>query len=314
MTRRLDKKTERGYSRDTIRKRERCDGMKTVIFDCDSTVGLPGKPMDDAMALFYLLGRPREVKVLGITCTFGNGTAAEVFGSTTALLAELGLSIPCLKGAEAGADPRSEAARFIVDAVNKNPGGVTLMAIGSLTNLYGASLLDPEIFEKTAGIILMGGYTAPLLYHGRHLEELNFSVNPEAAARVLGRGRNISILTGNNTLEPSYLPLAEFQEKLGDGCISRKCGYRFADKEKRDGEAASYCWDVVASVYLLHPELFEDCPVDCFITERTMHSGWLGVTEAAADTCRLNLPRVRDCGAYRAEMYAGWRDFQEGSA
>ena len=29
--------------------------MKYVIFDCDSTVGLPGKPMDDALALLYLL-------------------------------------------------------------------------------------------------------------------------------------------------------------------------------------------------------------------------------------------------------------------
>ena len=45
--------------------------MRRIIFDCDSTLGLPGKPMDDAMALFYLLGRPEEVQVLGITCTFG---------------------------------------------------------------------------------------------------------------------------------------------------------------------------------------------------------------------------------------------------
>ena len=28
--------------------------MKYVIFDCDSTVGLPGKPMDDALTLLYL--------------------------------------------------------------------------------------------------------------------------------------------------------------------------------------------------------------------------------------------------------------------
>ena len=56
--------------------------MKKILFDCDSTVGLPGKPMDDALALLYLLGRPEECQVLGITCTFGNGTADEVFAST----------------------------------------------------------------------------------------------------------------------------------------------------------------------------------------------------------------------------------------
>ena len=165
----------------------------------------------------------------------------------------------------------------------------------------------------------MGGYTAPVLYHTRHLEELNFSVNPEAAAAVLNYGRNISILTGNNTLEPSYLPREEFIEKMCSGSksgryIAEKCGYRFDDKALRDGDAASYCWDAVASVYLLHPELFEDHHVHCFITEKTMHSGWLGVTMPAPDTCLLNLPAVKEAKPYREEMYGGWLDFQMGGS
>ena len=285
--------------------------MKYVIFDCDSTAGLPGKPMDDALALLYLLGRPQEAEILGITCTFANGTVAEVFRSTTDLLEEIGRTgIPLLRGAEAGEDPRTEAARFIADTVNACPGEITLVAIGSLTNLYGAYLLDNSIFEKVKEIILMGGYTAPVLYHGFHLEELNFSVNPEAAACVLNRGRNISILTGNNTLEPSYLPKEEFMEKVGSGYIAQKCGYRFDAQGNRYGNPVSYCWDVVATVYLLHPELYEDDFTHCFITEHGMHAGWLGVTEQAADTVLLNLPRVRKLDAYRQEMYAGWLDFQ----
>lgn len=289
--------------------------MKKVIFDCDSTVGLPGKPMDDALALLYLLGRPEEAEILGITCTFANGTAREVYRSTEALLREIGRShIPLLRGADRGEDPRSEAARFLVDSVNARPGEISLVAIGSMTNLYGAWLLDNSVFEKTREIVLMGGYTAPVRYHGRHLEELNFSVNPEAAACVLNRGRNISVLTGNNTLEPSWLPREEFMEKLCGGSasgrfIAEKCGYRFDDKAALDGNAASYCWDAVATVYLLHPELYRDAPAHCFVTENTMHSGWLGVTDPAPDTCLLNLPQVRDLAAYRQEMYAGWLDF-----
>ena len=68
---------------------KRRDSMKYVIFDCDSTAGLPGKPMDDALALLYLLGRPQEAEILGITCTFANGTAAEVYESTSGLLREI---------------------------------------------------------------------------------------------------------------------------------------------------------------------------------------------------------------------------------
>ncbi len=289
--------------------------MKYVLFDCDSTVGLPGKPMDDALALLYLLGRPQEAEILGITCTFANGTAREVYRSTQQLLQEIGRTdIPLLPGADRDEDPCSDAARFIVETVNARPGEITLVAIGSLTNLYGAWLLDNTIFDKIKQIVIMGGYTAPVFYHTRHLEELNFSVNPEAAACVLNRGRNISILTGNNTLEPSYLPKAEFIEKMCSGSasgryVAEKCGYRFDDKAILDGDAASYCWDVVASVYLLHPELFTDVPVHCFVTKNTMYSGWLGVTEKAADTCLLNLPEVKDLAAYREEMYSGWLGF-----
>ena len=290
--------------------------MKKIIFDCDSTVGLPGKPMDDALALLYLLGRPEKAQILGITCTFANGTAAEVFRSTTILLQEIGRShIPLLPGAESGEDPRSEAAKFIVDTVNRHPGEVTLVAIGSLTNLYGAFLLDNSIFDKAKEIVLMGGYTAPVLYHGFHLEELNFSVNPAAAACVLNRGKNISILTGNNTLEPSFLPKEEFLRKMNSGSdgaryIAEKCGYRFDERGQRYGNAISYCWDVVATVYLLHPELFEDVPTHCFITERGMHAGWLGPTDEASDTRLLNLPRVKNSASYREEMYSGWLNLQ----
>jgi len=292
--------------------------MKHIIFDCDSTAGLPGKPMDDALALLYLLGRPEEAEILGITCTFANGTTKEVYASTRLLLEEIGRGdIPLLPGADRGEDPRSDAARFIVHTVNARPGEITLLAIGSLTNLYGAWLLDNTLFEKVREIVLMGGYTAPVLYHTRHLEELNFSVNPEAACCVLNRGKNISILTGNNTLEPSYLPLEEFigtlcSGNLSGGYIAEKCGYRFRDKARLDGDAASYCWDVVAAVYLLHPELFTDFPTHCFITENGMHSGWLAPAEPAGDTVVLNLPRVKGLARYREEMYSGWLAFQKG--
>ena len=97
---------------------------------------------------------------------------------------------------------------------------------------------------------------------------------------------------------------------MGKGYIGEKCGYRFDTQGNRYGNPISYCWDVVATVYLLHPELFEDCHTHCFITEHGMHAGWLGVTEQAADTVQLNLPWVKDLAAYRREMYAGWLDFK----
>lgn len=287
--------------------------MKHIIFDCDSTVGLPGKPMDDALALLYLLGRPEEAEILGITCTFGNGTVPEVYGSTTRLLQEIGRTdIPLLEGADRGEDPRSAAARFLVDTVNARPGEISLVGLGSLTNFYGAYLLDDAFFDKVKEIVLMGGYTGPVIYHGISLDELNFSQNPAAAACVLSRGKNISILTGNNTLEPSYLPRAEFLERVHpDSFIAKKCGYRFDDQGNRYGSPISYCWDVVATVYLLHPELFIDVPTLCAIKEHALTAGWLAPNqEDCRDNRLLNLPQVADATAYRREMFSGWQNFQ----
>ena len=287
--------------------------MKHIIFDCDSTVGLPGKPMDDALALLYLLGRPEEAEILGITCTFGNGTVPEVYGSTTRLLQEIGRTdIPLLEGADRGEDPCSAAARFLVDTVNARPGEISLVGLGSLTNFYGAYLLDDAFFDKVKEIVLMGGYTGPVIYHGISLDELNFSQNPAAAACVLSRGRNISILTGNNTLEPSYLPRAEFLERVHpDSFIAKKCGYRFDDQGNRYGSPISYCWDVVATVYLLHPELFIDVPTLCAIKEHALTAGWLAPNqEDCRDNRLLNLPQVADAAAYRREMFSGWQNFQ----
>ena len=80
--------------------------MKQIIFDCDSTAGIPGYPMDDALALFYLLGRPQEAEVLAVTCTFGNGTTEQVYRASRDLLSEAGWErLPVICGASQGEEP-----------------------------------------------------------------------------------------------------------------------------------------------------------------------------------------------------------------
>lgn len=47
--------------------------MKKVLFDCDNTMGLPGRDVDDGLALLYLLGR-EDVDLKGVTTTYGNSS------------------------------------------------------------------------------------------------------------------------------------------------------------------------------------------------------------------------------------------------
>lgn len=285
--------------------------MKKVIFDCDNTMGIEGYPMDDALAFLYVLGNRDQVDLLGFTCTFANGTVEQVYQASRTLLDEVNLpDLPLLRGAEQNEDPRSEAAQFIVDMADRYPGEVSVLAIGSMTNLYGAWLIDPQIFHKLKECVLMGGSTEPLYTHGVHCPELNFSINNKASAEVFTHGKNISIITGNNCLPVSYLPKDEFMEKMEienrpvSAYVARKCGYRFVCRKEIYGEEGSYCWDAVAAAYLLYPELFEDQWTTCDISEEHLQDGSLMPCKSGKTL--LNLPRAKDAAAFRQNLYDSW--------
>ena len=288
---------------------------KKVICDCDNTAGFPGRPMDDALAILYLLGCHEEIELLGITCNYGNGTSEESYVSNTALMNETGYSdIPVLRGYEQGESPVCESSRFIAEMADKYPGELIYLGIGSLGNLYGAYLLDNDIFDKIAQIVLMGGITEPLMIHeGRHLDELNFSVNARASAEVLRRGRNISIITGNNCLPVSELPKDEFLDKLCSSdnpagmYIAQKCGYRFRTKETVYGAGSSYAWDAVAAAYINHPEKFTGRLVPCLITEEEIGaSGCLHPCSEERSNAVINIPSVRSRIELQEIFYSSW--------
>ncbi len=116
--------------------------MKNIIFDCDNTMGIEGCDVDDGLALLYLLGK-KNVSILGISTTYGNSDIDTVYSNTRRMLKELGReNIPLLKGSPSRHIKKSEAASFIAETVNKHPGNISILATGSLTNIYGAYLLD----------------------------------------------------------------------------------------------------------------------------------------------------------------------------
>ena len=288
---------------------------KKVICDCDNTMSYPGRPMDDALALLYLMGSSDDIELLGITCNYGNGTSEESFYSNTSMLNETGYTdIPVFRGSEQGEDPVCDSSKFIAEMADRYPGELVYLGIGSLGNLYGAYLEDNDIFFLIWQIVLMGGITEPLIIHGSTpLDELNFSVNSKAAATVLSKGHNISIITGNNCLPVSELPKDEFLDKLCTSdnpagmYIAQKCGYRFKTKEIVYGADSSYCWDVVAAAYINHPEKFTDHPTPCLISEKEIGaSGFLHpCTEEEANNI-INIPVARSRVELQEIFYSSW--------
>ncbi|UCF97487.1 MAG: nucleoside hydrolase [Spirochaetaceae bacterium] len=178
--------------------------MIDLIYDCDITMGLPGKDVDDGLALLYLLGSA-EIRLLGVTSTFGNSTIEEVHPCLLSILEDLGRShIPAYRGAARSAtrptvpfhhDPGirdsradSDAAQFLADSVRQSPGTMSILATGSQTNLLGAYRLHSGFFRDVKEIVFMGGVSEPLLINGREMAELNLASDPEAALYALYAG------------------------------------------------------------------------------------------------------------------------------
>ncbi|KAL5070762.1 hypothetical protein RYX36_021649 [Vicia faba] len=170
---------------------------KKIIIDTD-----PG--IDDAMAIFLALRSP-EIQVIGLTTIYGNvyTTLAtrnalhllEVAGRTDIPVAE-GSHVTLTKGTKLriadfvhGADglgnqnfpppngkPIEEsAAEFLVNQAKANPGKVTVVALGPLTNIALAIQMDPEFAKNIGQIVLLGGSFA-----------VNGNVNPAAEANIFG--------------------------------------------------------------------------------------------------------------------------------
>ncbi|WP_125707905.1 nucleoside hydrolase [Companilactobacillus zhongbaensis] len=175
-----------------------------VIYDCDNTTGIDGRDVDDGLTLLYLNKCP-EIDLLGNTLTFGNGTVAEVANQSHLMKELFDLKIEQYPGLEKeqsiDISQPSPAAKFLVNQVNQYPRQVTILATGSMNNLYEASLIDERFFKKVKQIVIMGGIFEPLFINGVPVDELNLSVSNIASEAVLNSGCKLILVSGQFILD-----------------------------------------------------------------------------------------------------------------
>ncbi len=282
---------------------------KQIVFDCDNTFGIPNCDVDDGLALLYLLGC-EEAVIHGITATYGNNKLDVVYPNIQKMLRDIGREDIVLKrgGDKAGAY-ESEAAEYLAKMAKKYPGELSILATGSLTNLYGAYLYNPDFFSQVKEIVLMGGITAPLVFEKKIMDELNFSCDPLASYTVLKEGKNVSVITGNNCLKVLFTKQEYKQELFGTEkaiakFIREETDYWFGYNEGDYGIQGFYNWDVTAAVYLMHPELFRDCMTRLAFTQKDLETGFLRAEEAGAVVC--NLPEICEEGPFKRNIYDTW--------
>ena len=282
---------------------------KKIIIDCDNTFGVEGCDLDDGLAIIYALGTGM-CELLGVTTTFGNNTLEVVTPNTIRFMKDIGMEdVAVIPGHEDDAE-KNEAARFLADTVNSLPGQVSILAHGSLTNLYHAWLLDPDFFEKVPELSFMGGVTEPLIIMGKQLDELNFSIDSATSYNVLTRGKSIKIATGNICLDALFTKERFDRLERSDAPFLRwLCGqgqYWFKREMEVFGHDGIYKWDVYAAAALLHPELFRENMVEISPDPESMKTGTL---LGKGDLRTVDVPVLIDSNAYMEHVYDAYAAF-----
>jgi purine nucleosidase len=183
--------------------------MIRIILDTDLAMGAPGSDIDDGFALALAHADP-DIRIDLVTTVNGNTDVESATLLGLELAERLGAtSIPIVKGASAPllrpdrarkapdeiekryghrSPQPGHAAEKIVELVMANPGEITVVAIGPLTNIAVAMSLDPGFAAAVKEIVIMGGI---FLGHTNKAEmpgEFNVWVDPEAAFAVLHSG------------------------------------------------------------------------------------------------------------------------------
>ena len=206
-----------------------------VIFDTDFVV----PPQDDGMALILALKSP-ELNILGITTVAGNDTVQRAtsdalrvleIANRTEIPVYRGFNRPLLHEKTEFAttvhgkwwsdetpppppggfakihEQKESAVDFLIQTVNANPGEVTIIALGPLTNIAVAIRQESGFAKKVKRIVIMGGAIAFLGDGGGNVTpnaEFNFWVDPEAARIVLRSGIPMVLTPLNVTRKTSF--------------------------------------------------------------------------------------------------------------
>jgi inosine-uridine nucleoside N-ribohydrolase len=268
---------------------------KLVYVDTDVSLGTPRAEIDDGAALIFLL-RNKSLDIIGAGPVFGNVPLQDAAVNLDRLLIWLGgEQIPLGIGSEKPLvtdpawfedwqsiygktlswNPRPVtclAANLMIETIRNNPGQVSILALGPMTNLALAARLDPGIIPLTREVIVMGGS----FNIQNPTPEFNIKCDPEAAQIVLNCGWNVHVL-GLDITRRIHFSRSDFSSlKNSNPAVEllREQAPAWIDRMEEMGWEQDGCalHDAVAAAYLADSTIFqtEEISVEVELADQKM--------------------------------------------
>lgn len=252
-----------------------------IIIDCD--------PGHDDMAAILLAAWHETITIEAITTVCGNASVDNTTNNALRIVDAFGLDVPVYRGAElpllnryefpaefhgpsgldsAGVDlPQTgrkaeakHAVQAIIELVDANPGEISVVVVGPMTNLALAFGLRPDLAGKIKQIVFMGGSAT----EGNITPAAEFNIWADAhAARMVFRSGVKLVMFGLNLTHQTLLRRQDIAavraahpgENAVADIMDFYCGtyYRFAGADKPGAPLHDPC----AIAYLIDPSLFE---------------------------------------------------------
>lgn len=164
---------------------------------------------------------------------------------------------PPFGGRFAGLAPQKEnGVDFLIRTLEGTPAGITVLALGPMTNLAVALCLRPDLEARISRLVFMGG-NVRVPGNASPAAEFNFWFDPEAAAVVLRSAIPEKIMFGLDICNRAPIRRPEFDritavqtpitELFREDMGNRYPGFL------RNPDAIAYLWDELAAAYLLDP-------------------------------------------------------------
>ena len=252
--------------------------MHHLLLDTD--VGI-----DDALMLMHLAKEP-DAEIVAIGSTHGNCSAAQAAINTITVLDALGLDdIPVAVGNESpvpgavhsvhvhGADglgdaglrmpsrqPTGElASDQLIRLSLERPGELTLVAVGTMTNLAVALASDPQVLARFREVWILGGMSERPGPNDREMFDANVFNSPAAAAELFRAEANIVVVPIDTSYRLTLSPEQIGRIWASDSAAARlsqailPCYFDFY--QQRLGFRSCCVHDPAVTVALLHPDL-----------------------------------------------------------